>query len=64
VECQSRSYTDNNRANWNHLKVRKYLSNILGKYEIREMQKTAILDTAHKIAGSADVKVQKIQRGK
>jgi hypothetical protein len=26
---------------------RKYLSNIPGKHEIKELQKTAILDTAH-----------------
>jgi hypothetical protein len=26
---------------------RKYLSNILGKHEIGELQKTAILDTLH-----------------
>jgi len=27
--------------------LRKYLSNILGKHEIKELQKTAILGTAH-----------------
>jgi len=26
---------------------RKYVSNIPGKYEVKELQKTAILDTAH-----------------
>ena len=26
---------------------RQYLSNILGKHEIKELQKTAVLDTAH-----------------
>jgi len=26
---------------------RKYVSNILGKYEVKELQKTAILGTAH-----------------
>jgi hypothetical protein len=26
---------------------RKYLSNILGKHDIKELQKTAILGTAH-----------------
>jgi hypothetical protein len=33
---------------------RQYLSNIMGKHEIKEMRKTAILGTV----GSADVKVQ------
>jgi hypothetical protein len=28
---------------------RKYLSNIPGKHEIKELQKTAILATAHKL---------------
>jgi hypothetical protein len=27
--------------------LRQYLSNIAGKHEIKELQKTAILDTAH-----------------
>jgi protein required for attachment to host cells len=29
--------------------LRKYLSNILGKHVIKEVQKTAILGTAHKL---------------
>ena len=39
--------TSNNRGDWNHLIVRQYLSNIPGKHEIKELQTTAILDTAH-----------------
>jgi len=30
---------------------RKYLSNITGKHEVKELQKTAILDTAHTYCG-------------
>jgi hypothetical protein len=38
----------NNRSNWNHIKsFRKYLSSISGKHEIKGLQKTAILVTAH-----------------
>ena len=31
----------------NSVSLRKYLSNVPGKHEIKELQKTAILDTAH-----------------
>jgi hypothetical protein len=42
-----KSGTNNNRDKWNHLRIiRKYLSNIPGKHEIKELQKTAILGTA------------------
>jgi enolase len=37
---------------------RKYLSRIPGKHDIKELQKTAILGTAH-TAGSASVEAQK-----
>jgi hypothetical protein len=37
---------------------RKYLSNIPGKHDIKELQKTAILGTAH-TAGSANVEAQR-----
>ena len=38
---------------------RKYVSNIPGKYEVKELQKTAILDTAHThTSESTNVKVQ------
>jgi hypothetical protein len=39
--------------------LRNYLSNIQRKHEIKEIQKTAILGTAHTVE-SADVKVQNI----
>jgi len=38
--------------------LRQYLSNRPVKREIREVQKTALLCTAHLLWGSADVKVQ------
>ena len=37
---------------------RKYVSNIPGKHEVKELQKTAILGTCTHTAGSANVKVQ------
>jgi hypothetical protein len=50
VECESQSYTDNNRATGTVSKAPKqYLSNIAGKIGIEELQKAAILDTAHKM---------------
>jgi hypothetical protein len=39
--------------------LRQYLSNIPGKNEIKELQRTAIFGTAHKVE-SANVKVQNI----
>jgi hypothetical protein len=32
---------------WNHFKIRHYLSNILGKREIKELQQTTIMGTEH-----------------
>jgi hypothetical protein len=41
------SHTSNNRGTGTISKLyRKYLNNILGKHEIKELQKTAILGTA------------------
>ena len=37
---------------------RKYVSNIPGKHEVKELQKTAILGTAHILRKSTNVKVQ------
>jgi hypothetical protein len=39
--------TSNNRSNWSHLKIIHKISNIPGKQEIKELQKTAALGTAH-----------------
>jgi hypothetical protein len=38
--------------------IRKYLSSVPGKHGIKELQKTAVLGTAH-TAGSANVEAQK-----
>jgi len=39
---------NNNWSDWDHFKsIRKYASNIPGNHDVREMQKTAILGTAH-----------------
>jgi hypothetical protein len=37
---------------------RKYMSNKPGHHEVRELQKTAILGTAHILRKSANIKVQ------
>ena len=48
VKCRNESDTSNNRDNWNHFKIIvKYLSNIPGKREIKELEKPAILGAAH-----------------
>jgi hypothetical protein len=44
TECKKQGYISNNRGNWEHLKSsKKYLSKILGKHKIKELQTTAIL---------------------
>jgi len=48
VKCRNESDVSNSRDNWTHLKIIiKYLSNLPGKREIKELQKTSILDAAH-----------------
>jgi len=47
VECESKSVTRNNMGDWNHCKITQYLNHIPGEHEIKELQKTVILDTAH-----------------
>ena len=48
MEAKNKSYTCNNGGNWNISKsLRKYLSNIPVKREIKEIQKTALLGSAH-----------------
>jgi hypothetical protein len=40
--------SSNNMRYWEHFKsFRKYVSNIPGNHEVKELQKTAILGTAH-----------------
>jgi hypothetical protein len=38
---------DDNNNNNNSKTFRKYVSNLPGKHEVKELQKTAILGTAH-----------------
>jgi hypothetical protein len=48
VECKNKTDTNNTTANETISKsFRKYLSSILEKHEIKELQKTVILVTAH-----------------
>jgi hypothetical protein len=48
VECESKSDTGNNGATGTILKsLRQYLSNTLGKQEIKELQEAALLGTAY-----------------
>jgi len=51
VECESNSDNSNKKGNWNNLKItlRQYLRNIREKNEIKELQKTATLGTAHTV---------------
>jgi hypothetical protein len=45
VACKK--IVSNNRGSWIHLKImHQYLSNIPGKHEDKELQKTAVLGTA------------------
>ena len=60
MKCKNRGETSNNRSDWDYLKsFRKYVSNIPGKHEVKELQKTAILGIAHIIR---KVLVQKYNR--
>ena len=48
VEYEKKCDNNNNRVNLNPPKsFRKYLSNVPAKHKIKELQKTAILGTAH-----------------
>jgi len=44
--------------------LRQYLSNILGKREIKELQKYSHIGHCTQTAGSANVKIQKIFHGR
>jgi len=44
VECKNKGDASNNRSDWDYFKD---VSNILGKHEVKELQKTATLGTAH-----------------
>jgi hypothetical protein len=49
VECKNKGDTSNNRGDWDYISksFRKYVSNIPGKHEVKELHKTAIMGTAH-----------------
>jgi hypothetical protein len=42
VECENKSDKSNNRGDWNHSKIRQYLSNTPGKNEIKKKKKKKI----------------------
>ena len=44
MECKNKGDASNNRSDWDYFKD---VSNILGKHEVKELQKTATLGTAH-----------------
>ena len=48
MEGKSKGDTSNNRSDWDHFKIiQKIHINIPGNHEVKELQKTAILGTAH-----------------
>jgi len=48
VECKNKSDTNNSRVTGtNSESPGQYLSNLSGKHYMKELQKTAILDTSH-----------------
>ena len=48
VECKNKGDTSNNWSDWTISKsFRKYVSDIPGNHDVKELQKTAILGTAH-----------------
>jgi hypothetical protein len=52
MECKNKSDTSNNRNNWNDLKIiQKIPKQIPPKHDIKELQTTAILGTAHVLWG-------------
>jgi len=54
VECENRSYTGNKRASGIISRsFREYLNNIAGQHEIKELQKTVLLGTAHTHIGNS-----------
>jgi hypothetical protein len=58
VECENNSDTSSNKGKSVSESFRKYLSSIPGKHDVKELQKTAILGTAH-IVWVTNIKLQK-----
>jgi hypothetical protein len=65
VECDSKSDTDNNMGQWNNFGIsQRYLSNVKGRNEIKELQKYSHIGHCTQTAGSANVKVQNVIHGR
>jgi hypothetical protein len=52
AECKNKSDTNNKKGNWDHFRIiqkgpEQQMPYLPGKQEIKELQKTAILGTAH-----------------
>jgi len=59
VESKNKGDASNNKATGTISEsFRKYVSNITGKHEVKELLKTAILGSAHIIRESTKVKIQ------
>jgi hypothetical protein len=59
VECENNSDTSSNSGISVSESFREYLSNIPGKHDVKEIEKTAILDTANIVWGT-NIKLQKV----
>jgi hypothetical protein len=59
VECENNSDTSSNRGKSVSESFRKYLSKIHGKHDVKELEKTAILGTAH-IVRVTNIKLQNV----
>ena len=65
VECIYENDASNNGGNWNHLKfVQKIPDRHAGNARHQELQKTSHIGHCTHTAGSANIKLQNIQRGK
>jgi hypothetical protein len=65
VEGKNKSYTCNNGGNWNISKsLRKYLSNIPVKHEIKEIQKNSPIGLCTHTSGTTGVRAQKVSHGR
>ena len=48
MERKNKGDTSKNRGDWDYFKdIKKYVNNIPGNHEVKKLQKTAILGTAH-----------------
>ena len=64
VECKNKNGTNNNRDNWNHIKItQKIPEQHTGKARHLGVIEKSLTGHCARTAGSADVKVQNIQHG-